>query len=199
MPRLLLIGDVGGPATHHVGDEAMLSANLAHLRERWGGSRRRGGRRARSIFLSPKEAPEVELPHEPWIAVTLTGPAERLVDVYGPALAALHRRIGCPLVFVPHAAAPDDDARLGKALARRLGPLLTPLPLLEERQAAWVTQRASMVVSSRYHPLVLAAPRGEAGAAKANGAASSTPGARLDDPAAGGRDEPLDGEADGPS
>src|ERR1035441_9556450 len=32
--RLVLIGDVGGPHTYHVGDEAMLAANLAGFRRR---------------------------------------------------------------------------------------------------------------------------------------------------------------------
>lgn len=113
-----------------------------------------------AAFLSPSPAPEVELPGKPWIAITLSGAVDGNIEEWAAALETLHRRTACPLVFVPHAAAPDDDARLGDALAERLHPILTSLPLLTDRQVAGITRRAAMVVSSRYHPLVFAAAGG---------------------------------------
>jgi hypothetical protein len=86
----------------------MLAANLDELRE---------------IFPGSLEATVVSAAPE-WtvrrhavraVAITLSAAVDGNVEGWAAALETLHRRTACPLVFVPHAAAPDDDARLGGA------------------------------------------------------------------------------------
>ncbi|MES1211695.1 MAG: phytanoyl-CoA dioxygenase family protein, partial [Acidobacteriota bacterium] len=65
------------------------------------------------------------------------------------------------LAFLPHVGPlgcpGDDDGRAGAALCQLLrteGVECTLLPVLRPAQTVWLTQRAALVVSSRYHPLV---------------------------------------------
>jgi len=107
-------------------------------------------------FYLGRSAPEgVDLPDPPWVALTLAGPPGLAADFATP-LSDLHRELGTPLLFLPHAAAPDRDERLGDALADELGDAVVRLPVLDALAARWVTARAAIVVGNRYHPLVFA-------------------------------------------
>jgi hypothetical protein len=66
-----------------------------------------------------------------------------------------------PLVFLPHVGPlgelGEDDGRVGSALQRLLlakGVKCALLPVMPPAETVWLTQRAALVVSSRYHPLV---------------------------------------------
>ena len=114
-----------------------------------------------AFFLAPTPLLDsgVDLPAKPWIGVTLAG---RLSDrlAVTDALAGLSRSTGAPLVFIPHAAEPDDDAGLVRDLARDLPPDHQVLDILDCQQVVAVTARAAMVISNRYHPLVFASAHG---------------------------------------
>ena len=65
------------------------------------------------------------------------------------------------MVFLPHVGplggAGDEDGRVGVALGRFLrtnGVGFTLLPVMPVAETVWLTQRAALIVSSRYHPLV---------------------------------------------
>jgi polysaccharide pyruvyl transferase WcaK-like protein len=94
----------------------------------------------------------------PWIAVTLDPHAagDAALGSLADQLARLATSTGARLVFLPHVAGDGGDDNAGHALAARL-PAATPLfiaPVLEARQARWLTGQADLIVSSRYHPLV---------------------------------------------
>src|SRR4029079_11684696 len=67
------------------------------------------------------------------------------------------------VAFLPHVgplgSPGTEDGRAGAALCRLLqaeGIGCMVLPALPPEQTVWTTQRAALVVSSRYHPLVFA-------------------------------------------
>lgn len=105
-----------------------------------------------AAFLSGAIPAGLELPAEPYLAVTFAG------GLANPAaaareLAAIAAGTGAPFVFVPHARADGDEA-LGHALAQAGVTGMRVLPLLEPDEVAAVTGRSALVVSGRYHPLV---------------------------------------------
>ncbi len=78
-------------------------------------------------------------------------------------LARIAAESGLCLAFLPHVGPRgnlgDADGRTGTALARLLqaeGVGCVLLPVMPPAETVWVTQRAAVVVSSRYHPLVFA-------------------------------------------
>lgn len=90
---------------------------------------------------------------------------EDAVRALAPQLDWLAQSLNAPLVFVPHVGgadvpAADDDSTAGHALRAALA---SPLRLLECWQPAevrWLTEQASLVVSTRYHPIVFATAAG---------------------------------------
>lgn len=106
-----------------------------------------------AIFLPGAVPAGVELPSEPFVAVTFAG-ALGQHEAVALELLRIARATGAPLLFLPHAAAPEDDASLGRELAARCGAQMRVLQLAEPGEVAAITGRAAMVVSGRYHPLV---------------------------------------------
>lgn len=105
-----------------------------------------------AAFLTGAVPAGVDLPAEPFVAVTFAG---TLGDSAAAAreLAQIAHGTGAPLIFLPHAA-PEGDAALGRELAARCPARVRVLPLAEPGEVAAITGRAAMVVSGRYHPLV---------------------------------------------
>jgi colanic acid/amylovoran biosynthesis protein len=95
---------------------------------------------------------------EPYIAVTMHRSQRRLdLGVMAQALDQLACHTGWRLLFVSHfeSATPGwNDATLAEQLAARLTSSLEILPILRVQDTIEVTSRASLVVSTRYHPLV---------------------------------------------
>lgn len=103
---------------------------------------------------------------KPWMALSLhslcdpTG-SDPLLDSLAQQLEQIAQLTGCTPVFIPHAkgdaahGAPWADADMGQALAARMRHTpLQLLPVMRPEQVAWLSAQASLVVSSRYHPLV---------------------------------------------
>lgn len=98
----------------------------------------------------------------PWIALTVhpfAAPTEVAVERIGEQLGALATALGARLLFVPHEAADDagqSDVLISRALVSRLPRQVESwiCPVLPPRLVRWVTAQASLVVSTRYHPLV---------------------------------------------
>ncbi len=128
-----------------------------------------------AFFLtgSPPAGQETgEIPNEPFLAVTLdpgftpSGSQEGL-RALAAQLARMAAEGGLRLVFVPHVGplggVGDDDGRVGSALREILrseGTDCVVLPVMPAEATVWVTRRAALVVSSRYHPLVFGTAAG---------------------------------------
>jgi polysaccharide pyruvyl transferase WcaK-like protein len=105
-------------------------------------------------------------PDEPFLAITLDPTFAAASSRAGlRSLAAQLARIaaehGFHLAFLPHVGPlgrpGDDDGQVGAALCQLLraeGAACTLLPVMPPAPTVWLTQRAALVVSSRYHPLV---------------------------------------------
>ena len=122
-----------------------------------------------SFFLAgrPPAGAEASLhPDEPFLAITLDstfGAAGAGAGLGGLAaqLARIAGETGLHVVFVPHVgplgSLGGEDGRVGSALGQRLrakGVECTLLPVMPPEETVWLTQKAALVVSSRYHPLV---------------------------------------------
>jgi polysaccharide pyruvyl transferase WcaK-like protein len=118
-------------------------------------------------FLLPPRPPDPEesrqLPvfdGQPSIAVTLHpfAPAgDDAVRSIAAQLTAVARATGARLLFVPHEEARESsDGRFERAIAAMLPPEVESsiLPILPARLTRWVTGQGSLVISSRFHPLV---------------------------------------------
>jgi polysaccharide pyruvyl transferase WcaK-like protein len=104
----------------------------------------------------------------PWIGVTVHPVGEpRIGNPMIAALAASLRTIAktaeAELVFLPHVDFPREsgalgDGAFGEAIDRALdgNPPLRIQPVLPAAQTMWLTQQATLVISTRYHPLVFA-------------------------------------------
>jgi polysaccharide pyruvyl transferase WcaK-like protein len=123
-----------------------------------------------ATFLAPMPAQtDGFVPSDrPWIAVTVHPVVEPSIgDPVIAKLAASLRAIAnatkAELAFLPHVGFPREsgalaDGAFGEAIARALG-IDLPLriyPVLPAAQTLWLTQQASLVISTRYHPLVFA-------------------------------------------
>ncbi len=117
--------------------------------------------------LQPQPAEDLRSLAEgrPWIAVTISSfpyfEAPGFLESLAQQLAAVSIATGAKLVFVPHVAAPENsgvwaDAEIGRRLAKLMEPSVSMrvLDVLDCRQVCWLTGKASMVISARYHPLV---------------------------------------------
>ncbi|MFY9826733.1 MAG: phytanoyl-CoA dioxygenase family protein [Thermoanaerobaculia bacterium] len=112
-----------------------------------------------------KEAPGFD-PELPFLAITLDGsfglPSSRAgLARLAAQLAGIASESGLHPVFLPHVgplgSVGDEDGLAGIALRRLLraeGVGCMLLPVMPLAATVWVTQRAALVVSSRYHPLV---------------------------------------------
>jgi polysaccharide pyruvyl transferase WcaK-like protein len=127
-----------------------------------------------AFFLAPR-APSEEVQrslhgsdNEPWIAVTVhpfAAQGDAVFTSVAGQLRELAAATGARLVFLPHQAtreAGGTDGELSRALAAMVGPLMPSavLPVLPARVVRWLTGRASLVISTRYHPLVFALAAG---------------------------------------
>jgi polysaccharide pyruvyl transferase WcaK-like protein len=105
-------------------------------------------------------------PAEPFLAITLdstfaAASSRRSLGSLAAQLARIAAETGLHLAFLPHVGPlgrlGDEDGRAGAALGQLLraeGVGLTLLPTMPPELTVWMTQRAALVVSSRYHPLV---------------------------------------------
>jgi polysaccharide pyruvyl transferase WcaK-like protein len=104
----------------------------------------------------------------PWIVVTVhplgeVGTAKPMIAALADSLGTIAKDTEAELIFLPHVDFPPasglmGDGTLGEAIERALNgnPPLRILPVLPAAQTMWLTQRASLVISTRYHPLVFA-------------------------------------------
>ena len=114
-----------------------------------------------AVFMTPKPVVLDWDSGQPWIAVTLA-PFEGSLEAMARELANVARATGAPLVFVPHVNAPPEhshrsDQAFAERIAAELARLSTParvLPVFTAEEVYWLTGQASMVISSRYHPVV---------------------------------------------
>ena len=91
-----------------------------------------------------------------------TGPeVEARLDAMTDLVRAVYALTGLRVVFLPHVGVPEarnpsGDLEVALALRERLGvgPELVIAPVLPARQLAWVTRRASAVITTRYHGAV---------------------------------------------
>jgi polysaccharide pyruvyl transferase WcaK-like protein len=114
----------------------------------------------------PAEEPAKEkaaaIPDEPFLAVTLDPTfAVASLSSLATQLARFAAESRLRLAFLPHVgplgSLGDEDGRAGTALCQLLraeGVECALLPVMSPAATVWVTQRAALVVSSRYHPLV---------------------------------------------
>jgi len=103
-----------------------------------------------------KSRPWIGLTFAPFSNSTLTDNSLRaLVE----QLSTIADMTGAELVFMPHWAAPphcNSDSSLAQRIIDLLGERISAvlLPIYTAEEACWVTRQASMIVSSRYHPIV---------------------------------------------
>ncbi|MFL6195453.1 MAG: phytanoyl-CoA dioxygenase family protein [Thermoanaerobaculia bacterium] len=122
-----------------------------------------------AFFLAGREpaAEEIrDLPEGPYVAVTLddtlaAAGSRGALRSLAAQLARIAAESGLRLAFLPHVGAlgrpGDHDGKSGAALQQLLeahGAGCALLPVMRPAETVWATQRASLVVSSRYHPLV---------------------------------------------
>jgi polysaccharide pyruvyl transferase WcaK-like protein len=118
-----------------------------------------------AFFLAgrpPAEEEAAAIPAEPFLAVTLDSTfASASLSGLATQLARFAAESRLRLVFLPHVgplgSLGDEDGRAGTALCQLLraeGVECALLPVMSPAATVWVTQRAALVVSSRYHPLV---------------------------------------------
>jgi polysaccharide pyruvyl transferase WcaK-like protein len=115
------------------------------------------------------------LPDEPFLAITLdpafAAPSSGAgLHNLAAQLARFATEEGFHLAFLPHVgplgSPGDEDGRAGAALCRLLqaeGIGCTLFPVMPPAETVWLTQRAALVVSSRYHPLVFGTAAGVPG------------------------------------
>jgi polysaccharide pyruvyl transferase WcaK-like protein len=127
-----------------------------------------------ATWLAPEPVPSetlrrIGIPEgRPWMGVTFHPLAEpkvqdRVVRLLAASLREVARSTGAPLIFLPHVefhkrGGQVSDASFGEIVGRALynNPPLYQTPLLSASQCLWLTQQASLVISSRYHPVVFA-------------------------------------------
>lgn len=107
----------------------------------------------------------------PWIALTLhpfAAADDAAVAALAGQLAAVAAATAARLVLVPHE---ERDRRFAEALRARTAALgsMVVAPVLAAREARWLTGRAAVVISTRYHPVVFALAAGAPCLALADG------------------------------
>lgn len=123
-----------------------------------------------AVFLSPERVQSDlnGIENRPWIAVTvhpLGAPSVRnpIVARLASHLRSIAKAADADLVFLPHVeyppqTSPVSDGEFGEAIARALygNPGMRINPVLQASRTLWLTQQASLVISTRYHPIVFA-------------------------------------------
>jgi polysaccharide pyruvyl transferase WcaK-like protein len=123
-----------------------------------------------ATFLAPMPAQTNGLipSGRPWIAVTVhpvgePGIGNPVIARMAASLRTIAKTAEAELVFLPHVDFPREsgalgDGAFGEAIDRVLdaNPPLRVHPVLPAAQTMWLTQQASLVISTRYHPLVFA-------------------------------------------
>ncbi len=120
--------------------------------------------------LAGEQPPAAGLIPGPFIAVTLNDLGGTALAAVAAQLAELSHRTGAAVVLVPHVGqldgAPTHDVAVAQRVAAVIDARLAELgdglraivvPLPSAAQAVWYCQRAELVISSRYHPVVFAA------------------------------------------
>ena len=123
-------------------------------------------------FLLPGEPPADPalraLAAAPFLSVTLDAsfaapPARVELLRLASQLAAVAAELALPVVVQPHLGRPGEIGEADGATGRTVRDVLaneglrcTVTPVLPAAETAWLTQRAALVASSRYHPLVFA-------------------------------------------
>ncbi len=112
-------------------------------------------------ILEPRAAEAAGGPSRPWIGITLTSGIRPLAAAT-EQLRMLSRALDVDLVFLPHVRGAHDDERVARELERAFGG--DGRLSVRDVEAAETARRrisgASMVISSRYHPLVFALAAG---------------------------------------
>ncbi len=125
-----------------------------------------------AAFLEPEIPPEAVLQkfalHDGKASIGVTAHPIGDASIHNPVIARLATCLrsiaeatATDIVFIPHVSftapgvTPDDEV-FGAALSRALygNPAIRIAPVLPAAQALWLTQRASLIISTRYHPLV---------------------------------------------
>jgi polysaccharide pyruvyl transferase WcaK-like protein len=104
----------------------------------------------------------------PWIGVTFAPAifdAELSVEGLAADLDRIQQQTGASIVFMPHVRAPGDHPSMSdEAASRRIAGLMrTEAHVLEvctAKETQWLTARAGLIISSRYHPIVFATGAG---------------------------------------
>ena len=120
----------------------------------------------------PADPTLLALAEQPFLAVTLDGsyavPELRpAVQSLAAQVAAAAIELSLPILFVPHVGVigerSGDDPRAGAlfaALVRLAGATCHEAPVRPAAETAWLARRATLTVSSRYHPIVFATAAG---------------------------------------
>jgi hypothetical protein len=127
-------------------------------------------------FYAGKAAAKVEgvgvvdslTPAGPYIAATFSGghgPADRETYIKAAAAALDQAALvtGCSVVLLAHMSTPglgDGDEAVHADIAAAMSTPVTAPPILSAEDTAALTARASMVITSRYHPVVFALDAG---------------------------------------
>jgi polysaccharide pyruvyl transferase WcaK-like protein len=100
----------------------------------------------------------ISLTLHPFVAPDSDNP---LLDQLAGELDCIIEETGAHILFLPHirlwhGGADSGDRIMGEAIARRMKrrEAMTVLDVQGARATVWLTQRADMILSSRYHPLV---------------------------------------------
>jgi polysaccharide pyruvyl transferase WcaK-like protein len=123
-----------------------------------------------AVFLAPRptQTDGFILSGRPWIAVTVHPIGEPsvgnpVIARLAASLRTIAKTAKAELVFLPHVGYPREsgalgDGAFGEAVGRALyaNPPLRVHPVLPAAETIWLTQQASLVISTRYHPLVFA-------------------------------------------
>jgi len=122
---------------------------------------------AAALASAAPTSPAVSL-DRPFIAVTInafagTGPEAGSLESLGRQLLALAAHTGARVVFVPHVGDIASNRGYDIDIAQRLSALdatgehFVTVPLPSPLEAVWYCERAAVVISSRYHPIVFGA------------------------------------------
>ncbi|WP_346846210.1 polysaccharide pyruvyl transferase family protein [uncultured Rothia sp.] len=118
-----------------------------------------------AVFYRPQQrtlagSPTFEnFPEGDYLSVTLNGLSEKQTERIAALLDRIFVSTGLRSVFVPHMGNPefqDGDVHTHSAVAALMESPTTVVPLVHADQAAELHRRASIVLTTRYHPAVLA-------------------------------------------
>ena len=123
---------------------------------------------AGTAAVSPEVSKEPLIPARPYIAATFAGghgsaDRESYIKAVAATLDQAAHRTGCAVVLLAHMSTPglaDGDEAVHSEIATAMtAPVVAP-PILSAEDTAALTAAASMVITSRYHPVVFALDAG---------------------------------------